>query len=207
MTRFFSILLLILLFHPGFGQEQNKSVCLIQIKNESGRVISEFTGTFLDGSGTVLSHKSNFLNAASAQVLTQDSTIHQLVKVSGEDELTGLVKFKIDNNLSSSFKSLKIANDALAENGKYDHLLLEAYNSIKSSKTGIQKIQKFSWYGIVGSASSNFQKSENGSVLLRGGQIHGVVISLSGITQNMILPSSSISNLKNSNKDFNAWKS
>ena len=99
MKRPLFLIILALILTQLTAQDYRKSVCLIQTLNESGRTIGQFSAAFIEKTGSVITHRNNFINAVSAQIITQDSTIHRLVTIAGEDEITWLVKIKIDNKL------------------------------------------------------------------------------------------------------------
>ena len=206
MKRSAFLLFLLIILHQSYAQESPASVCQIQTLNENGRVIARFTGTLIDKSGTVLSHKNNFSSAASARIVTKDSTFHNLVQVTSEDELTGLVTFKIDNNLSSSFSPASLAGP-LEEGKKGDLYESKTYNTADKKNAAISKVQEISRFGKAGSTDQSGSKSNNGSAILSGNKIIAVLIVVPGSGKGLLIDPQRVSGLSRQNKEFKAWSS
>lgn len=155
MKRPLFLIILTLILSQLTAQSYKKSICLIQTLNGSGRTVGQFSAVFIDKTGSVLTHRNNFMNAASAQIITQDSTIHRLVTIAGEDKITGLVKIKIDNNLSRSFSPLNITDNPVFDNKNLKLLIAESYNSIKETSISVAQMQSIYRYGTILESKKN----------------------------------------------------
>ena len=81
----------------------------------------------------VLTHQNLFIGATSAKVFTQDSTVHNYFwTFNAHDPASGLVKFAVDNNLSTKFQKASI------KAGKFE----EGTSLTLMQATDIQKTEK-----------------------------------------------------------------
>ncbi|HAA17390.1 MAG TPA: hypothetical protein DCP28_00930, partial [Cytophagales bacterium] len=97
-----------------FAQDASQAIFYIQTLDANGQPLGGGTGFFVDAKGTGITHRNNFIGAASAQLITADSSIYAIERITGEDAATGLVRFQA-TGLSGDVASLKTANQAPKE--------------------------------------------------------------------------------------------
>lgn len=114
-----------------FSQAE-RSLYFVQTYDNSGQPLQKGTALILDGQGTGTTHQNLFIGATSAKVFTQDSTVHNISTFNAHDPASGLVKFAVDNNLSTKFQKVPIKKGDFKE-GSAAKLL---------QTTGIQKNRK-----------------------------------------------------------------
>ena len=198
---------LLVLAMQTLSAQNTQSVALLQTYDASGRPLARASAFFVDAQGTAISHRDVFINAASAKIITLDSTVHSVVRIVGEDDETGLVKFSVDNNLTKQFAALKVGT--LPKEG--DALNLISAQQIQKNdarKAPVAQVITWEEYGQATVVAASIQKSEMGSPLLHSnGDLAGVATMdlLADKSKMLLIPASSVANIPGKSMDFATW--
>ncbi len=137
-----------------FAQSNNKAIFLIQTFDIANKQVASGTGFFIDAQGNGITQRDLFINAASAKIITLDSTVHNIVKLMQEDPETGLVKFSVDNNLTTKFEFLKVGQIETSA----DMITARDIQKNESVKISIEK-KDIEGYGSVFISSTSISTS------------------------------------------------
>ena len=177
-SAWFAWALFLSLSLPTFAQAQQEAVFYIESLNAQGAVIRSGTGFFTNNSGTGLTHRDLFIDAASANAIMADSSVYPIERITGDDPASGLVRFQI-TGLTGDSKSIALGSTAAAE-GSQAQLLSASGNSqvasVGSTDISISLSQAQAPYGQLMITGYNANRTDMGSPVLANNQLVGVLV-------------------------------
>lgn len=158
-----------------FSQSE-QSLYFVQTYDNAGQPLQKGTAIILDGQGTGATHQNLFIGATSAKVFTQDSTVHNISTFNAHDPASGLVKFAVDNNLSTKFQKASIKTGKFEEGSSLALLQSTDIQKTKKKEVKISKAALLEGYGKFAVVPDNFNKSMIGAAVLSGNDVVGIVL-------------------------------
>jgi hypothetical protein len=155
----------ILLSHSTVIAQTEKSVFLIQVFKSDSSLLREGSGFFMDGNHGY-TDAYIFKNGSFAQAITQDSSVHKVVKINGFDPSTGLTRVELDNMLSAKISKLSSANSASTEGATVKILYAEGVQNVKSISLKISKKTEFIGFGPAVQLSNTLEAETLGAPVL-----------------------------------------
>jgi tetratricopeptide (TPR) repeat protein len=180
-----------------------QSLYFVQTYDNSGQPLQKGTAIILDGQGTGATHQNLFIGATSAKVFTQDSTVHNISTFNAYDPATGLVKFAVDNNLSTKFQKASIKAGNFEEGSSLT--LLQSIDIQKTEKKDVKisKSVEIEGYGQFAVIPDNLNKSMIGAAVLSGNAVAGIILNeANGVNGAVIID---LSRLENANSITNGF--
>jgi hypothetical protein len=170
---------------------QQQSTYYIETYNSAGKLLNTGSAVIVDQQGTGATHQAVFAGAATAKAFTADSTIHQIATINALDKLSGIVKFSVDNNLSTAFKPVKMASSSLNSGQSLIHLTANSIEERKIANVKISEVTMLADYGQLMLIPDNV--SAKGSLAFDGVDFVGVLLSgINGVNGTMIIPANRI---------------
>jgi hypothetical protein len=168
----------ILLCYSNVTAQAEKSVFLIQVFKSDSTLLRDGTGFFMDGNHGY-TYAFIFRNGAFARAITQDSSVHNVVKINGFDPATGLTRIELDNMLSAKISKLSSVDRTSEEGATIKILYAKGVRSVKSQTLKITKKDEFIGYGETFQVSSKLgPETSGGPVLNAAGNAEGFVLPL-----------------------------
>ncbi|MCK5370781.1 MAG: hypothetical protein KAQ62_19590, partial [Cyclobacteriaceae bacterium] len=197
---------LILLFSTFLQAQSEKAVFHIQVFKSDSTILNEGTGFFMNGNHG-FSYAFLFRNGAFALAITQDSSIHKIVKINGFDLNTGVVRFELDNMLSAKIIKLKSAGEMSSEGSSVKIMFSDGVQSVKSLSKKIARKSEFTGYGSAVLLGAKLDDVVFGCPVLNSkGEIEGIVVPLNGpAASGFVSNMSTITNLKSVSKPVNEF--
>jgi hypothetical protein len=146
LNSILGVISILFLFQSHIAAQSENAIFRVQVLKSDGTTLREGTGFFMKGNHGY-SHALLFENAASAQIITKDSTIHKVIKINGFDPTTGLTRMELDNMLSAKITKLIDGKEFPNEGSSLNILYSSGIQRVKTSSVKISKKTEFIGYG------------------------------------------------------------
>jgi len=171
------IVFLLLIYTKNEARANSAAVSLVQVLDQNGQIIRKGTAFFTNGQGMAISHKELFKDAVKARITTSDSTVHNVVKIVGISNTTGLVKFVIDNNLTTTFKFLELSKSDFKPQGTIHSFKSTEPKKVDKTIESILTTRVVEGYGEVVFLNGKKDGTFVGAPLTDGsGKVIGVIV-------------------------------
>ena len=178
MVRY-SLLALLVWAAPqvGTAQSAQEAIFYIQTLDANGQALRGGTGFFVDNKGTGITLNQNFAGATTAQIITADSSVYTIQRITGEDAATGLVRFLVEG-LRSDVTGLRPAGKAPAANTSitvWGATAPTGAAGIGSANLSLANSQAQPPYGQILTVNQTAPAGYHGGPAVANGEVVGIV--------------------------------